>query len=636
MEFKESWNNRVLIVDDQKELHRDFEEMLNPDIVIEASTDKMAESMGFDVNENFLPDFDIIHADNGKTAYKKVEDAIKSENPIAVAYIDIRMPPGWDGVETTRRIREIDKNIEIVIMTGQPDRTLPEITRNMELLNKLLYIRKPFNREMIQQMTISLVEKWNVERELMIRNRQIEINNQHLEAVLNSTGDAIAMLDVDGNLLFANRCYRNMFKLDHELMNSMQYHDFREHMRDRFQEPNAFEKVEKFLADDSDDIIETIVEIKSDGPTMLYQYIAPVRDAVNGIIGYIIVYRDFSKELEIEEMKAEVLRLRAELEKEYSFDNIIGKSKKMMELYALMKQAIQSDITVLIRGESGTGKELVAKSIHFNSHRKSGPFVAVNCAAIPETLIESELFGHEKGSFTGASARRIGKFEQANGGTILLDEIGEMHPNLQARLLRVLQEREIQRIGGTNTIPVDVRIIASTNKDLEEAIEDGDFREDLYYRIAAFPIHLPALREHVEDIPIMSEHFLRKASDRDEKSITLISKEAFQILMNYNWPGNVRELENVIDRAVLLETSSVLQPESLPSEIRDYHEHKVKASDEEISTDEIHTLAEMEKNALIRALDATGDNIRQTAKLLGINRATVYRKMEKYSLMNHK
>lgn len=627
-------NNRILIVDDQEDIHRDFEEMLKPGL-IKASTDDLATAFDSDVDEGFLPEFELLHARSGKEAYEEVEKAIEENNPIAVAYIDVRMPPGWDGVETTRRIREIDKSIEIVIMTAYTDKPLSEIIHDMELLHKLLYIRKPFAREEIQQMTISLSEKWNVERQLADKNQQLAINKQTLEAVLDSTKDAIAMFDVEGSLLFANRWYGEMFGLVDGSLKEMSADELRQQIRQCFQEPELFEKTEAAFLADPENVSEGVVEVKSPERRMLHQFMAPVRGAGEKLMGYITVYRDVSREIEIDQMKDELLRLRAELEMEYSFDNIIGKSRKMQEMYALMQQAIQSNITVLLQGESGTGKELVAKSIHFNSPRKAGPFIAVNCAAIPETLIESELFGHERGAFTGASARRIGRFEQSEGGTILLDEIGEMPLALQARLLRVLQEREIQRIGGTATIPVDVRVIASTNRDLEAAMKAGRFREDLYYRIAAFPIVIPPIRERREDIPLLAEHFLGLAAEKAGKSISVISAEALQMLVNYDWPGNVRELENMIERAVLLETSGVLQADSLPPEIHSANgrSYVYAAQDSGFDMTEILTLEEVEKRALAHALKVTENNIRQTAKVLGINRATVYRKLEKYNLL---
>jgi transcriptional regulator with PAS, ATPase and Fis domain len=637
MKFENGWNNRILVVDDEENIHQDFEEMLKPGL-IKASTDDLAIAFDSDVDEDFLPEFELLHARGGKEAYEKVQEAIEENNPIAVAYVDVRMAPGWDGVETTRKIRDIDKNIEIVIMTAYTDKPLSEIIHDMELLHKLLYIRKPFAREEIQQMTISLTEKWNVERELAKKNQQLALNKQTLEAVLDSTRDAIAMFDVKGDLLFANRWYGRMFGLADKALEEMSADELQRRIKQCFQEPDLFEEAETSFLANPDSVFEKAVEVKLPERKVLYQFMAPVHDAEQNIIGRITVYRDVSKELEIDQMKAEVLRLRAELEMEYSFDNIIGKSGKIRDVYALMQQAIQSNITVLLQGESGTGKELVAKSIHFNSSRKTGPFIAVNCAAIPETLIESELFGHERGAFTGATARRIGRFEQANGGTILLDEIGEMPPALQPRLLRVLEEREIQRVGGTSTIPTDVRVIASTNRDLGAAMEAGEFREDLFYRVSAFPIVIPPLRERREDISLLAEHFLNHAAEKAGKSIAVISTEALQLLMSYNWPGNVRELENVIERAVLLETSDVLQASSLPPEIHavSTRVYMAASGDEEPTMIEIFPLEEVEKQALARALKATGNNIRQTAKALGINRATVYRKMEKYGLLENK
>jgi transcriptional regulator with PAS, ATPase and Fis domain len=332
-------------------------------------------------------------------------------------------------------------------------------------------------------------------------------------------------------------------------------------------------------------------------------------------------------------MKTEIGRLRAELEKEYAFGNLIGRSQPMLQMFSLMRQAIESDITVLIQGESGTGKELVAKAIHFNGSREKGPFVAVNCAAIPETLIESELFGHERGAFTGATTRRPGKFEQADGGTIFLDEIGEMPPLLQAKLLRVLQEREIQRVGGTTTIPVDVRVVTATNIDLEAALNTGKFRPDLFYRIAVFPIVIPPLRERGQDITLLAEHFLGKYSQATDEPITAISPEALKILLHHDWPGNVRELENIIQRAVLLETSGVLQAHNIAL-------RQISSIVEQFSSGSVETrplpLEVVEKQAIVHALKVTNDNITHAARVLNIDRTTLHRKLKKYQLLEKK
>jgi two-component system response regulator HydG len=633
MKLKSGWNNQILVVDDEENIHQDLEEMLRTDLT-GTTIDDLAKAFGSNTTDvSFLPDFEIHHAKSGKEAYQKVKNAIENNNPIAVAYIDMRMPPGWDGVETIRRIRGIDRNVEIVIMTAYTDKPLSEIIQDMDLLDKLLYIRKPFAREEIQQMTISLVEKWNVGVELEINRQELEINRQRLEAVLNSTGEAIAAFDLEGFILFANKRFLEMFDLTEDMLCGMSVYNLRNH----FQEPGRFEKNQKLFFSNPEEVFKDIVEVKLPKRRMLYMYTAPVFNMEENVVGRIMIYRDVSMEIEINQMKAEVIRLRAELEAEYSFNRLIGSiSKKMKDVVELIKQAVQSDITVLIQGETGTGKELIAKEIHYNSPRKNGPFIPVNCVAIPETLIESELFGHEKGAFTGATARKIGRFEQANGGTILLDEIGEMHPSLQVKLLRVLQEREIQRVGGTGVIPVDARVIASTNIDLEVAIKAGKFREDLFYRISAFPIVIPPLRERYEDIPLLAEHFLNQASEKTGKSVSVISVEAMELLMNYQWPGNVRELESAIERGVLLETSSVLQASNLPSGVIASN-GKVKpkvAKYEKPDEIEIIPLEEIEKMALLNALRITGKNIQQAAKALGINRATVYRKLEKYKLLD--
>ena len=484
-------NLRVLIVDDQKEIHDDFVEMLTPDLA-KASSDHLAGAFLASKDRTFLPEFELLHATSGEEACEIIKAAKESNRPIAVAYIDIRMPPGIDGIETVRRVRKIDRDLEIVIMTAYTDKSLPEIIHDMELLHKLLYIRKPFAREEIQQITFSLAGKWNVEQELAEKRRQLTINHQRLEAVLDATGDAMAMYDTDERLVFANRGYEKMLDLSKGELEKLSTEAFMEHFHKRFREPDLPDVERGFFIAGNGSVVQESNAGKVPQQRLFYRSTAPVHDTRGGVIGDLFVYRDVSKEIEVEKMKAEVMRLRTELEKTYSFSGMVGGSDQMKRVYALVKQAAESDITVLIRGESGTGKELVARSFHFNSLRKQGPFLAINCAAIPEALIESELFGHEKGAFTGADRQRIGAFERAKSGTVFLDEVGDMPPFLQAKLLRVLQEREIQRIGGSNSIPVDVRVIAATNKDLESRVKSGEFREDLYYRIAVFPHRGPA------------------------------------------------------------------------------------------------------------------------------------------------
>ena len=312
----------------------------------------------------------------------------------------------------------------------------------------------------------------------------------------------------------------------------------------------------------------------------------------------------------------------------HPFDEIVGNSKNMQHMFALMQRAAESDITVLISGESGTGKELVARAIHANSPRKEGPFITVNCAAIPETLIESELFGHEQGAFTGATTKRIGKFEQANQGTIFFDEIGDMQWDMQAKLLRVLQERQIQRVGGTADIPVDLQVLTATNQNLDAAVKAGTFRTDLFYRIAAFPILVPPLRDRREDIPLLANHFLQKYAEKVRKSIKAISADALRLLMEYNFPGNVRELENSIQRAVLLETTEQLQPNNLPPQIRSMFSSQPILFHPDSTV--ILPFEEVERQVLAHALQLMDNNMTKAAQALKIDRSTLYRKLKSY------
>ncbi len=328
-------------------------------------------------------------------------------------------------------------------------------------------------------------------------------------------------------------------------------------------------------------------------------------------------------------LEQQVSELRSELKQKYTFENIVGQSGAMKEVFKAVEKVVDSSVTVLIQGESGTGKELIARAIHYHSKtRANKPFVAVNCTALPESLLESELFGHEKGSFTGAQGRRLGKFEQANTGTIFLDEIGLMSPSTQAKVLRVIQEREFERVGGSELIKVDVRIISATNCNLEEAMQNNKFREDLYYRLSVFPIKLPPLRDKKEDIPLLAAFFLKKYSDQENKKIEGISPDALELLMAYSWPGNVRELENAIERAIVLASTNEINAKDLPPAVRSIGEKKIYESDNTLSS----WIEKLEQEALTQALLENEGNISKTAKKLGIGRATIYRKAKKYGL----
>jgi two-component system response regulator HydG len=330
-------------------------------------------------------------------------------------------------------------------------------------------------------------------------------------------------------------------------------------------------------------------------------------------------------------LKTENTLLKEQLRADFDTTNIIGNSRSMKELLDMLSMAAPSEATVLITGESGTGKELIARSLHLNSLRKEHPMVVVNCAAITETLLESELFGHEKGAFTGADRRREGRFMQANRSTIFLDEIGEMSPTMQAKLLRVLQEREIQRVGSDQVFQVDVRIVAATNRDLEAAVAEGRFREDLFYRLNVMPLKVPPLRDRRDDIPLLAGHFLEKYAARNRKTAKGYSPLAMDMLIKYDWPGNVRELENIVERAVILMTGEYVTEKQMPLNIAQMlPENGRETFGPAVFTDGLRSLEEIEREAILTTLEATDGNKSETARRLGITRKTLHNKLKAY------
>jgi DNA-binding NtrC family response regulator len=332
------------------------------------------------------------------------------------------------------------------------------------------------------------------------------------------------------------------------------------------------------------------------------------------------------KALDERSLRTEVARLRKEVARPYRFENIIGRSVPMQDVFALIRRLSSSAVNVLITGESGTGKELVARALHFNSPRAKKPFVAVNCAAIPDTLLESELFGYKRGAFTDARSDRAGMFVEADAGTIFLDEIGDLTPALQAKLLRVLQEREIRPLGAQRPEKVDVRVLSATNRDLAQRMAEGAFREDLFYRLNVIEVVLPPLRDRAEDVLPLAEHFLGEAARRTAKRIHAFTQPALKILLAYPWPGNVRELENVVERAVALAEGDQITPEDLPSQVRERRSADVLAG----ALARGLTLAELEREYIHRVLQAEGNNKTRAAQRLGLDRKTLYRKLEEY------
>jgi len=337
--------------------------------------------------------------------------------------------------------------------------------------------------------------------------------------------------------------------------------------------------------------------------------------------------------LRMKQLEEENLSLKKRVEERYGLEGLVGKSPQMLKIYDLIETVAQTDTTVLVNGENGTGKELVANAIHLQSPRKKGPFIKVNCAALPETLLETELFGHEKGAFTGAIRQRKGRFEMADGGTLFLDEIGDVSPGVQVKLLRVLQEKQFERVGGNETLAVDVRLICATQRDLKEEIRKGNFREDLYYRLNVVPITLPPLRERREDILLLAEHFVDKFSKKMGKEIAGLSEDAKALLLRYPFPGNIRELENMLERAIALIKGKIIQPEDLPDEvcgqpssIQDVCK-RIRGSKPLASATKL-----FEKEYIQSVLEKTKGKKGQAADMLGISRKTLWEKIKELEI----
>ncbi|MGE4519137.1 MAG: sigma-54-dependent transcriptional regulator [Desulfobacteraceae bacterium] len=385
--------------------------------------------------------------------------------------------------------------------------------------------------------------------------------------------------------------------------------------------------------------LKKIKDIDKDIPVIMMTAYASVNTAVDSLKSG--AYDYLTKPLDVEELKIIIKKaldhtklkkentyLKKRVEKKYGFSNIIGESRAMNELFENISLAAPTDATILITGKSGTGKELIANAVHENSERKNNPFIKVNCAALPETLLESELFGHEKGSFTGAHKAKKGFFAMADKGTIFLDEISEISKNVQVKLLRVLQEQEIQPVGGNHSLKVDIRVVAATNKNLEEEVKEGRFREDLYYRLNVLKLNIPELIERGEDIILLADYFLKKYAEKNGKEIKGFKENVYKILLNYNWPGNVRELENFVERTVILTPNEYIQEKDLPPYIL-YGNSGDIVTQTRLSG---KTIKEMEKEMILRTLEETDGNRTRTAEILGISRRKLQIKLKEYGV----
>jgi two-component system, NtrC family, response regulator HydG len=398
------------------------------------------------------------------------------------------------------------------------------------------------------------------------------------------------------------------------------------------------------------DGIEALRQIKTYNPAIpilimtAYSSVASAVDAIKaGAYDYLTKPLDFEtlrltmeRAMEHTHLKVENRQLKEKLRDEFDWQNIIGTSPPMKALIDMLAMVAPSDATVMITGESGTGKELIARSIHYNSRRRAAPCVIVNCAALADTLLESELFGHEKGAFTGADKRREGRFRQADGGTLFLDEIGETSSAMQAKLLRVIQEREFQRVGGDETLSVDVRILAATNRDLKAEVKNGKFREDLFYRLNVVTVEVPPLSARHEDIPLLAQYFMERFAARNRKTVKGFTPQAMDLLIKHNWPGNVRELENAVERSVILLAGDYITERELPLSITQTGDggrrEAARPENEGLGLTGSQSLETIEKEAILATLSETGGNKSETARRLGINRKTLHLKLKRYGL----
>ncbi len=445
------------------------------------------------------------------------------------------------------------------------------------------------------------------------------------EVILDCISDGVITIDLNKRITFINRAMREMLGFGQEMAGEVMACDVLvqsnicatdECVLERALRGERVSNYEAFIKCRDGRLIPTTINTDF------------LRDDEGRLIGLIEVIRDISIPKELTAKSAEVNELKQRLGEQSKFENIVGRSRRLREIFSLLPAVAGSKTSVLVTGESGTGKELIAYAIHANSPRRDKRFVVVNCAALSEGILESELFGHVKGAFTGAFYDKLGRFELANGGTIFLDEIGEVSLSTQVKLLRVLEKEEFERVGGTQTIKVDVRIVAATNRDLCAAVRKGAFREDLYYRIRVFPIELPPLRERREDIPLLITHFVDKFNHELGRKVRQVASEALHVLESYSYPGNIRELENIIEHAFVCCESDVIRLEHLPKDIQ------APPSENPEKLVDGTSLRHLERAAILRVLDHTGWRYGAASEQLGISRSTLWRKLKRLHIQS--
>ncbi len=510
---------------------------------------------------------------------------------------------------------------------------VPEINQRQTIGNsEILTNRTPIILEGVLVGAVAIFQDITEFNEVVTQLEDIKRLKSTLESIVESLQEGIVVVDKAGYITMMNKAYGEFLAVDPHAVVGKHVADVIPNSRMHLVAQEGKAEVTDIQKIQNNTCVVTRIPIIKDGEII-------------GAVGN-MVFKDIK---ELKSLARKISKLESELEyyKEelykayggkYTFENIVGNSEKMKWLREVAAKAAKGTSTVLILGESGTGKELFAHAVHNASQRRQGPFIKVNCAALPEQLLEAELFGYEEGAFTGArKGGKPGKFELANGGTIFLDEIGEMPLAMQVKLLRVLQERELERLGGTKTTKLDIRVIAATNRDLEKMIEENQFRQDLYYRLNIFTLSIPPLRERIEDISLLCEMLLKKINTQVEHWVEGIAPEALALLIQYNWPGNVRELENVLERTInLMDDEFVIMPEHLPSMLKKGNRIKLEDQAEANSHDLAGIKDDAEKQAIMRALAAAGGNKSKAARILGIHRSGFYQKLQKYNLSDEK
>lgn len=524
-------------------------------------------------------------------SYREVAQLFAME-PFDLIFSDI-MLGRETGIDVLRMVREADSNVPVIMITGNPTlETAAEAVR----LGAFDYLHKPVTQEMLLKSVRTA--------SYYIRMQQEKVRFQtNLEAIFRSVSDGIITVDSSLNILEVNDAAGTLCGLA-RIHSGVPFPDLLE---------NCGGTCLKTLRDvvahnEARELFRVRCDRKNRHNQVVNLKASPLLNSTGKTCGAVLVVRDESR----------LETLERNLRERNQFQSMIGGSSKMQQLYALIENLADVDSTVLISSESGTGKELVAEALHYRGVRNSKPLVKVNCSALPESLLESELFGHAKGSFTGALKDKVGRFEMADGGTLFLDEIGDISPAMQVKLLRVLQQKEFERVGETRSRKVDVRVIAATNQNLQEKVRQGSFREDLYYRLNVVRVAIPPLRERMDDIPLLVEHFLRKFNNKFNKNISAVSESTMSRLLQHHWPGNVRELEHTLEFACIMCRDEQLTIGNLPPDLQQVSQVSAK----------IEKSAGISEEALQQAIFSAGGNKAKAARILGISRRTIYRKLE--------